>query len=49
MQEKIDKVYEILIEGKTEDGNYYFGRSYMDVPDMDGVIFIKNDIPRDIK
>lgn len=41
MQEKIDKVYEILIEGKTADGNYYFGRSYMDVPDMDGLVYCK--------
>ena len=35
-------IYEALIEGKTEDGEYYIGRSYMDIPDEDGVIFVKS-------
>lgn len=41
MQENIDKVYEIILEGITKDGKYYFGRSYMDVPDMDGLVYCK--------
>ena len=32
----------VLLEGKTFDGQYIIGRSYMDVPDIDGVIYIKN-------
>lgn len=40
---KIGNVYECLIENVTEDGNYYIGRSYMDVPSEDGVILIEND------
>ncbi len=38
----IGKTYEVLIENKTTDKKYYIARSYMDVPDMDGVIYIKN-------
>ena len=41
-EEKIGNIYEALIEGKTEDGEYYIGRSYMDIPDEDGVIFVKS-------
>ena len=45
LEEKIGKEYEVLIENKTFDGKYYIARSYMDVPDMDGVILIKNTEP----
>ncbi len=43
LEEKIGNIYETLVEGKTEDGEYYIGRSYMDIPDEDGVIFIKSN------
>ena len=43
LEEKIGNVYETLIEGVTSDGKYYIGRSYMDIPNEDGVIFIKKD------
>lgn len=42
LQEKIGKVYTVLIEGISFDKKYYIGRTYMDVPDMDGVVFIEN-------
>ena len=42
LEEKIGNIYEALIEGKSEDGEYYIGRSYMDIPDEDGVIFVKS-------
>ena len=41
LEEKIGNIDEVLIEGKTEDGEYYIGRSYMDIPDEDGVVFIR--------
>lgn len=41
MKEKIGDTYKVIIEGKTQDNRYYIARSYMDVPDMDGVIYIK--------
>ncbi len=43
LKDKIGKVYECLIENITDDGEYFIGRSYMDVPSEDGVIYIKYD------
>ena len=43
MKEKIGKEYTCLIENMTEDGEYYIGRTYMDVPSEDGVVYIKYD------
>lgn len=43
LEEKIGQEYKVLLESVAFDGKYYIGRSYMDVPDMDGVVFIKND------
>ena len=42
LEEKIGNTYQVLIDGLSDDGKYYIGRSYMDIPDEDGVIFIKN-------
>ena len=43
LEEKIGNVYEVIIDGVSPDGKYYIARSYMDIPDQDGVIYIKND------
>ena len=43
MKSKIGNTYECLVENISEDGEYLIGRSYMDVPSEDGVIYIKND------
>ncbi|MBO6242963.1 MAG: 30S ribosomal protein S12 methylthiotransferase RimO [Clostridia bacterium] len=43
LNEQIGKIYEVLIETKTFDSKFYAGRSYMDVPDIDGLIYIKNN------
>lgn len=43
LENKIGKEYKVLLESITFDGKYYIGRSYMDIPDMDGVVFIKKD------
>ena len=42
LTEKIGKEYETLIETLTFDGKYYVGRTYMDIPEEDGVVFIPN-------
>ena len=42
LEEKIGNTYSALVEGITPDGKYYIARSYMYIPDEDGVIFIKN-------
>lgn len=41
LKDKVDNTYNCIIENITEDGEYYIGRSYMDVPSEDGVIYIK--------
>ncbi len=39
-----NKVFKTLIEGVAEDrSGYYFGRSYMDAPEVDGLIYIKEN------
>ncbi len=43
LEEKIGKEYEVLIENTSLDGKYYIARSYMDVPDMDGVIYVRKE------
>lgn len=43
LEEKIGNTYEVLIDGLSQDEKYYIGRSYMDIPDEDGVIYIKNN------
>ncbi len=45
LTEKIGKEYEVLIENKTFDERYYVGRSYMDIPEEDGLVFIPNTKP----
>lgn len=41
-KEKIGKTYEVLVENKSFDGKYLVGRTYMDVPDEDGVVYIQS-------
>ena len=43
LQEKIGKEFEVLVEDKTFDGKYLIGRTKQDVPDIDGLIYIKNE------
>ena len=40
---KIGKTYEVLIEDMSFDGKYYIGRTMQDVPEMDGIVYIKNE------
>jgi ribosomal protein S12 methylthiotransferase len=43
LEKKIGNIHECLIENVTEDGEYFIGRTYMDVPSEDGVVYIKFD------
>ncbi len=38
----INKTYNILIEDITFDKKFYIGRTYMDIPETDGSVIIKN-------
>lgn len=43
LQSRIGNVYRCMIEQVTEDGEFLIGRTYMDVPFEDGVVYIVND------
>lgn len=45
LEGKIGKTYQVMIERITKNNKYYVGRSYMDTPEIDGVIYIKNTKP----
>lgn len=49
LEEKVGKTYSVLIEAKSFDGNYYIGRTYMDVPDIDGYVYIRIDDKKEDK
>ena len=42
LQNKIGQEVEVLIEDISFDGKYLIGRTKQDVPEIDGVIYIKN-------
>ena len=42
-EEKLGKTYQVLIENMSFDGKYLVGRTMQDVPDIDGVVYIKNN------
>ena len=39
----IGKEFEVLVEAKSFDGKFYIARSYMDVPEIDGFVYIQNN------
>lgn len=41
LEKHIGEELEVMIEGITFDRQYYIGRSYMDVPEIDGEVYIK--------
>ncbi|MFA6308145.1 MAG: 30S ribosomal protein S12 methylthiotransferase RimO [Clostridia bacterium] len=43
--DRIDKIYAVLIEGISDDGIFYFGRSYAESPDIDGLIHFTSSVP----
>ena len=43
LEGKIGKEVEVMIEGITKNKKFYVGRSYMDAPEIDGVIYIPNN------
>lgn len=43
LESKVGNVYEVLIEDITPEGDFFVGRSYMDSPDTDGVVFVANN------
>ncbi len=47
-KEKIGKIFEVLVEGYDTINDVYFGRTYMDSPDIDGTVYFKANEKTDI-
>ena len=45
---RLGKKYKILVEGIAEDGIFYYGRSYAEAPDIDGLIYFTSSEPLEI-
>ena len=43
LENKLNKEYEVLVEDITFDKKFYVGRTMQDVPEIDGLVYIKND------
>ena len=43
LENKIGKEYEVLIEALSFDKKYYIGRTIENVPEIDGLVYIKNE------
>ena len=43
LAKKLNKEYEVLIENISFDGKYFIGRTMQDVPEIDGLVYIKMD------
>lgn len=43
LEEKIGETYEVLVEDISFDKKYFIGRTMQDVPEIDGLVYIKND------
>ena len=42
LKNKIGKIYKVLVEDMSFDGKYFIGRTMQDVPEEDGLVYIKN-------
>ena len=47
-KKQIGKELEVLIENITPDQKYYIGRSYMDVPGIDGIAYVENNVSENL-
>ena len=47
LKKKIGKIYTVLVEDMSFDGKYFVGRTMQDVPEEDGLVYIKNDKKHD--
>ena len=45
---RIGKTYDTMIDGVAEDGIFYLGRTYMEAPEIDPVIYVASPHPLDI-
>lgn len=44
-ENRTGSILQVMIEGKVADENVFVGRTYMDAPNVDGLIFVNTDAP----
>jgi len=44
-ESRMGRIYQVLVEGVAEDGIFYYGRSYAEAPEIDGVIYFASAEP----
>lgn len=44
-RERLNKTYKTLIEGVSDDGIFYIGRSYAEAPEIDNLIYVTSEEP----
>jgi len=42
---RLNKIYTVLVEGVADDGIFYYGRSYAEAPEIDGLIYFTSPYP----
>lgn len=47
-RQRLGKVYKVLVEGVADDGIFYYGRSYAEAPEIDGLIYFTSKEPLEI-
>lgn len=48
-EKKLGKKLRVLVEDMSFDANYFVGRSFQDVPEIDGVVYVKNEGDRKLE
>ena len=48
-EKRLGERCEVLIENISFDGKYFVGRTMQDVPDIDGIVYVKNDGERKVE
>lgn len=43
-EQMVGRIVDVMIEGKVADEDAYVGRTYMDAPNVDGLIFVNTDL-----
>ncbi len=49
LEKRIGKKYEVLVENMSFDNKYFIARTMQDAPEIDGVVYIKNENTKNIQ
>lgn len=47
-RQRLEKEYKVLVEGIADDGIFYYGRSYAEAPEIDGLIWFTSREPLEL-